>query len=105
MSRFFLLHLVALLGVSTAYAADYEASQKNLAFSVSVLNIKVGDSVIFKNDDTVSHNIFSLSDAKPFDLGAYPAGQSRKVTFDGSGTVDVECAIHPKMKMKIIVSK
>jgi plastocyanin len=38
-----------------------------------------------------------------FDLGSYPAGQSRSVTFEKAGKVQVECAIHPMMRMVIEV--
>jgi plastocyanin len=44
-----------------------------------------------------------LSDAKLFDLGSYPQGQSKPVTFDKPGTVEVECAIHPQMKITVEV--
>jgi plastocyanin len=40
-----------------------------------------------------------------FDLGSFPQGQSRKATFTKPGTVEVECAIHPQMKMVIQVEK
>lgn len=88
---------------STAHAGDIEVAQKNKKFSQEKLNIKVGDSVIFKNEDPFVHNIFSLSDTKTFDLGTYPQGQAKKVTFDKPGTVDIECAIHPDMKMTVNV--
>jgi len=64
----------------------------------------VGDSINFRNEDPYFHNVFSLSDAKTFDLGSYPQGQSKKVTFDKPGTVEVECAIHPNMKLVVEVS-
>jgi plastocyanin len=38
-----------------------------------------------------------------FDLGSYPQGQSKSVTFDKAGKVEVECAIHPQMKMTVEV--
>ncbi|MES2208227.1 MAG: plastocyanin/azurin family copper-binding protein [Pseudomonadota bacterium] len=103
MSKFFVL----LLGVLASYsfAADFPVEQKNKAFTASSLKVKVGDTVTFKNVDAFNHNIFSLSDAKSFDLGSYPQGQSRSVTMDKPGTVEVECSIHPDMKMTIEVAK
>ncbi len=89
-----------------AYAAEeHLVSQKNKAFSASRLKVKVGDTVTFRNDDAFFHNVFSLSDAQPFDLGSYPQGQSKKVTFRKEGIVDVECAIHPEMKLTVEVAK
>ena len=87
-----------------AKAADTVVIQKDKAFSPVTLKVKVGDSVEFRNEDTIFHNVFSLSDVKSFDLGSYPKGQSRKVTFDKPGVVEVECAIHPQMHLKIEVA-
>lgn len=89
----------------TVVAADHVVDQSAKKFSVSTLSVKVGDSVSFKNADPFFHNIFSLSDAAIFDLGSYPSGESRSVTLDEPGIVDVECAIHPSMKMTIEVTQ
>jgi len=85
-------------------AGEIEVLQKDKAFGVHQLKIKVGDSINFKNADAYSHNVFSLSDAKSFDLGSYPQGQAKKVAFDKAGTVEVECAIHPQMKLTVEVT-
>jgi plastocyanin len=89
----------------STHAKEFEVAQKNKEFSPNALKIKVGDTVSFKNDDPFSHNVFSLSDTKTFDLGSYPQGQTRKITFDKPGAVEVECAIHPDMKINIEVRK
>ena len=86
-----------------AFAETFEVGQKDKQFTKSSITVKVGDTVSFKNDDPFFHNVFSLSDAALFDLGSYPQGESKSVTFEEAGTVDVECAIHPSMQMKIIV--
>lgn len=91
--------------LASAHAKEYEVVQKNKQFSQKKLAIKVGDIVSFKNEDNVSHNVFSLSEPKTFDLGSYPQGQTKKVTFDRPGTVEVECAIHPDMLMTVEVEK
>ncbi len=88
-----------------ATAAEFKVDQKDKQFSVSHLKIKVGDTVNFVNDDPFFHNVFSLSDAKTFDLGSYPQGQGRTLTFNTPGVVEVECAIHSQMKLVIEVTK
>jgi plastocyanin len=101
--------LIAVFAATSAiHAADFVVEQKNKAFTykntkAGTLKIKVGDVVEFKNMDPFFHNVFSLSDPKLFDLGSYPQGQSKSVTFDKPGLVEVECAIHPEMKMNIEV--
>jgi plastocyanin len=88
-----------------AHATDFTVTQHDNKFSMPELRVKVGDSVSFRNDDPHFHNIFSLSDTHSFDLGSYPKGEARTVKFDKEGEVDVECAIHPSMKMKVLVGK
>jgi len=99
------LALVALLAASQPLlAAEHTVTQKDKAFSTKTLDIKVGDKVAFRNDDTFTHNIFSLTDAMPFDLGTYAGGQSKTVTFSKAGKFEIECAIHPDMRMVINVA-
>src|SRR5207244_4021224 len=75
--------LAAAFAAPLAFAAqEFVVGQKGKAFSVKKLAVKVGDTVRFLNEDPFSHNIFSLSDTKSFDLGAFGQGQSRTVTFD-----------------------
>jgi plastocyanin len=100
----------ALAACTTLHAREVEVSQKGKTFMqdktpVKVLKLKTGDSVSFRNDDPFFHNVFSASPAKSFDLGSYPQGQTRKVTFEKEGAVEVECAIHPDMKLKVEVAK
>lgn len=85
--------------------AEHVVSQKNKSFSVSTVGAKVGDVVLFRNDDGVFHNIFSLTSGMAFDLGAHAPGTSQKITLEKAGKIEVECAIHPRMKMVIDVSR
>ena len=94
---------ILLLLSANASAGEHTVGQKDKAFSTDKLTIKAGDTVNFENQDPFFHNVFSLSDAATFDLGSYPKGESKSVTFDNPGTVDVECAIHPSMKLTIEV--
>ena len=104
MKHVFIVLLILLPAVG-ASAKVHTVDQKDKQFSQKSLKVKVGDSVEFRNSDSVSHNIFSLSDTKSFDLGSYPQGQSKKVTFDKPGKVEIECSIHPTMQMVIEVEK
>jgi plastocyanin len=97
--------VLALLAAFPAYAAEHVVSQKAKAFSVKRLSVQQGDQVKFINDDPFAHNIFSLSDVKSFDLGSYGQGLSKSVVMDKAGVVEVECAVHPDMKLVIEVKK
>lgn len=93
-----------LLTASSALASqEHVVAQKGKAFSVKKLSIKVGDTVKFVNEDSFAHNVFSLSALKSFDLGSFGNGGSKSVTFEKPGKVEVECAIHPDMRVEIEV--
>ena len=91
------------VAMAGAQAAEHVVTQKNKAFSTKKIKVKVGDSVKFTNDDSFAHNVFSLSPAKSFDTGSFGAGQSRSITLDKPGKVEVECAVHPDMQLLIEV--
>ena len=86
-------------------AAEHKVIQKDRAFDQPHLEIKVGDTIHFENQDDFFHNVYSLSDANFFDLKSYPKGESRANTFNSPGVVTVECAIHPDMKMVVEVKE
>ena len=92
-----------LSGGGAAAAEEHVVSQKNKAFSVKRLSLKVGDSVKFVNEDSFAHNVFSLSGPKSFDLGSFGNGGAKSVSFDKPGKVEVECAVHPDMRLDIEV--
>jgi plastocyanin len=78
-------------------------SQRNQEFSPRVLVVSKGAEVQFPNDDTVFHNVFSLSRPRPFDLDVYAQGEVRSVRFPNTGLVKVYCNIHPDMVTNIVV--
>jgi plastocyanin len=71
--------------------------QRNLTFSPHVLAVRVGTTVEFPNHDRVFHNVFSFHDGKRFDLGMYPVGTVKYVTFAQPGLSRIFCNIHPNM--------
>jgi plastocyanin len=103
MKRILLLTLIA--SALPCLASNIDVHQKNRKFSVPSLKAKVGDTLVFRNDDPFFHNIFSLSDIQTFDLGSFPQGETRKVELKKEGTVEIECAIHPEMKLTVQVAK
>jgi plastocyanin len=97
--------LLLILATPVALAANHEVALKDKAFEKETLSVKVGDSVEFRNADPYDHDVLSQSAAKTFDLDSVPPGESRKVTFDKAGTVEVECSQHSNMHLTIQVTK
>lgn len=80
-------------------------NQRELRFVPHVLVIQVGTWVEFPNSDPVSHNVFSIAEAKRFNLGMYPRGTVRRVKFDQPGVVELLCNVHVEMSAYIVVVK
>ena len=78
--------------------------QANLAFTPRVLVIGTGTSVAFPNSDTVSHQVYSFSPAKRFQLPLYKGQVHPPVTFDHPGLVVLGCNIHDVMVGYILVT-
>lgn len=89
---------------AAAYGAQVSVTEKGKVFSQSEISIKVGDTVLFVNDDDISHNVMSTNSENKFNLGLLPPGNSTPVTFNSPGSIVVLCAIHPTMKMTVNVS-
>jgi plastocyanin len=81
-----------------------ELDQQNRRFSPDLVVVPTGSTVSFPNLDPIFHNVFSLSKAKPFDLGNYPKDHTRVVTFPKAGIVFVDCHLHPNMSAVIVVT-
>ena len=103
---YFLLSLAAVAALAgPAGAEEVEVSQKGKSFQPGELKVKVGDTVVFHNDDEITHNIFSRSENAEFNLKMQPPGEDLKYTFAKPGTALVRCAIHPKMKLVVQVAE
>jgi plastocyanin len=83
--------------------AQVALTQRNKTFLPHVLAAPVGSTVNFPNQDTIFHNVFSLSGPQPFDLGLYRAGASRARIFTHAGTYRVFCNIHPQMTALVVI--
>lgn len=94
--------------IERAYSSPPEPAvmdQKELQFVPHTLVVQVGTDVEFPNSDPVLHNVFSISEAKRFNLGLYKRGVNRRVKFDKPGVVEVLCNVHLEMSAYIIVVK
>ena len=80
-----------------------EIGTADKAFSPHVLVVPVGSTVSFPNHDPFNHNVFSLSEENPFDLGLYGRGETRSVRFTRPGIVRVYCNVHAQMSALVVV--
>jgi len=77
--------------------------QKNKEFVPRLLPVVKGQEIRFLNSDKVQHNVFSPHEQEPFDLGLYPAGESKSVTLNSLKRHKVYCNLHKNMVADILV--
>ncbi len=100
--------VVSVEDIQGVFPAPQQAAvmeQIELRFVPHVLAIQAGATVEFPNLDPVSHNVFSISQTKRFNLGLYPRGGKRQIKFDQPGVVELLCNVHLEMSGYIVVLK
>lgn len=78
--------------------------QVNRAFEPDLLVIPLGSTIEFPNSDSVSHQIYSFSPAKRFQLPLYRGKPYAPVPFDAAGVVTLGCNIHDQMLAYVLVT-
>src|SRR5207253_5608210 len=102
--------LVAALLAAPAIASAANSSARIIdcppasgCFSPNPITIKVGDTVTWTNNGSVTHT--STSNTGAWDTGPIGSGAtSSAVSFNSAGTFPYHCAIHPSMTGTVIVS-
>lgn len=87
-------------------AAAFDDSAFEEKHKVETLVAKVGDTILFANRDEVSHNVSGWVDEKNvFDVKIQAPGpvNDRVIELKNKGEYVIQCAIHPKMKIKLKV--
>lgn len=95
--------MAAGLAAGPALGGEYVIEQRDRAFHPVSIAVRPGDSVVFTNGDPFVHNMFSATPGAEFNLGAQSPGERKTVVLRRAGTVDVECQIHPKMRLTVVV--
>jgi len=77
-------------------------TMKDIKFNPSTVNIKVGDTVTWTNDDSIAHDVTG-DGFKSGSAGNIQGGGTYKHTFDKAGTFKYVCTVHPGMEGKVVV--
>lgn len=76
-----------------------EVTISNFAFTPSQANIEKGQTVKWKNNDSVSHTVTGPDFTSP----TLNSGDTFTYTFNEDATIEYHCSFHPQMKGTIIV--
>lgn len=80
-----------------------QMAQRDRQFDPHVVAVQKGAQVAFPNEDNIKHQVYSLSDIKPFDLLVVQGESADGPVFDTLGQVSVGCNIHDWMLAYIYV--
>jgi plastocyanin len=83
------------------YPKTHTITIQGMRFSPANLEVSLGDTVIWKNQDVVPHT--ATSDRKSFDSGEIKAGASWKHVAKKAGSYPYICTYHPTMKAELVV--
>jgi len=90
--------LLATLGA--ANAAEVKVGIDNFTFNPKVVTVKVGDTVVWTNNDDIPHVV---ADPQKFKSKALDTGDTYAFTFATPGSYDYFCSLHPHMTGRIVV--
>lgn len=77
------------------------SSLGNRAFAPDSINVSVGDTVTWTNNDTIEHT--STSDGNAWNSGVVSPGGRFSFTFQSAGAFNYHCTIHPDMVGTVVV--
>lgn len=97
------LVILVLTGGVVYAAAQQVVSQKARLFSPGAITVNAGDVVVFKNDDSVTHHVYSSTRGQEFELETTEPREDARQTFSKRGRVEVRCGLHPGMRLVINV--
>jgi plastocyanin len=78
-------------------------TMRRKTFLPRVSVVDVGGRVDFPNQDSIFHNVFSVSGSNNFDLLLYKKPKSAFKVFEHPGLVRIYCNIHPQMSGFVLV--
>jgi len=76
---------------------------KDFSFQPAELKVKVGDTVVWTQHDSVKHNVEIISGPESFKSELLEVNQTFSYTFTKPGEYSYKCTPHPKMRGKVIV--
>ena len=90
--------------LGTGESPTVTVSQKEKSFVPATLEIHVGQTIAIVNDDTTVHNAYCSAGEFKYNSGPQQPCSTSSLVFTAPGSYDVRCAIHPKMRLTVVVT-
>lgn len=88
---------------SASVAEEHRIAMADMTYAPAVVEAKVGDTLVFVNDDTAAHDVFIPTVGFSTDFGKQDPGNEARMTLMKPGLFDVECVFHDNMHTRIVV--
>ncbi len=79
-------------------------NQLDEVFVPSVVVIRTGGTVTFRNSDAIRHHVYSFKQTRRFEMVQQPGETSQPMVFDKPGAVAIGCNIHDHMTAYVLVT-
>src|ERR1700679_1481212 len=89
---------------ATQMPAEAIIDQRNETFLPLVSVVRKGGHVVFTNNDTTMHQVYSFSPIKQFEFEIDQGEHSKPVVFDQTGVAAIGCNIHDQMITYVYVA-
>lgn len=89
--------------VAAAQGAEHEIRMAGSDYHPAILEARVGDILVFVNDDFEAHNVFVPTIAFSTDLGKQDPDKPARLLLTKPGAFEVECVFHPGMIARVVV--
>ncbi len=90
-------------GSATASGGDtVQVAMKDILFIPEKLTARVGQTVVWTNEDDIVHNVKAKKGAD-FESKTVSKGKTYKTTLKKTGAIDYVCTIHPSQRGQITV--
>lgn len=88
---------------STAPVTSNAVTIQNFAYEPASLQVKVGTTITWSNQDTAPHTV-TFRDSALTSSGTLRQGDTYSYTFTKTGTFSYYCAVHPSMQGQVSVT-
>jgi plastocyanin len=89
---------------AAAATAAGAVEMKDFAYNPDTIEVKVGDSVTWTNNDSTAHTVTQDPSGSGFQSGKIDPGGTFEFTFDTAGEFEYFCEFHPNMHGTVVVS-
>lgn len=87
----------AMPAAASRLTAEKTIDQRNETFVPSVTIVPRGGRIVFANSDPTTHQVYSFSPAKQFEIVLPRGGKSSPIPFENAGVAALGCNIHDHM--------